>query len=82
MANWYVIAASSCRCHSKLIFSHPTRLFNFLVVEVTPIMTANIGWATFLIFSVANALFIPVIYFFYPETKGRTLEAIDGKLCM
>jgi hypothetical protein len=52
-------------------------LFNFLVVQVTPTMTASIGWATFLIFAVANALFIPVIYFFYPETKGRTLEAID-----
>jgi hypothetical protein len=52
-------------------------LFNFLVVQVTPTMTASIGWATFLIFAIANALFIPVIYFFYPETKGRTLEAID-----
>lgn len=24
-----------------------------------------------------NALFIPVIYFFYIETAGRTLEEID-----
>jgi hypothetical protein len=53
------------------------RLFNFLVVQVTPVMTASIGWGTFLIFAVANALFIPVIWFYYPETKGRTLEAID-----
>ncbi|KAL7412153.1 general substrate transporter [Mrakia frigida] len=52
-------------------------LFNFLVVQVTPTMIASIGWGTFLIFAVANALFIPVIYIFYPETKGRTLEAID-----
>ncbi|CED82529.1 hexose carrier protein [Phaffia rhodozyma] len=52
-------------------------LFNFLVVQVTPTMTATIGWGTFLIFACANALFIPVIYFFYPETQGRTLEAID-----
>ena len=40
-------------------------------------MIASIRWGTFLIFAVANALFIPVIYFYYPETKGRTLEAID-----
>lgn len=52
-------------------------LFNFLVVQVTPTMIASIGWGTFLIFACANALFIPVIYFYYPETKGRTLEAID-----
>jgi len=40
-------------------------------------MIASIGWGTFLIFAIANALFIPVIWVFYPETKGRTLEAID-----
>ena len=28
-------------------------------------------------FGVINALFIPVIYFTYPETAGRTLEEID-----
>ncbi|KAJ5915834.1 hexose carrier protein [Penicillium verhagenii] len=36
--------------------------FNFLIVMVTPIMVRNIGW---------------VIYFFYPETAGRSLEEID-----
>jgi len=40
-------------------------------------MTASIKSYTFLIFAIANALFIPVIWIFYPETKGRTLEALD-----
>lgn len=40
-------------------------------------MTASIKSYTFLIFAIANAIFIPIIYIFYPETKGRTLEAID-----
>lgn len=44
---------------------------------VTPIMIRNIGWGTYLFFAVINALFIPVIYIFYPETKGRSLEEID-----
>jgi hypothetical protein len=26
---------------------------------------------------VINASFLPVIYLFYPETKGRSLESID-----
>ncbi|EIM87185.1 general substrate transporter [Stereum hirsutum FP-91666 SS1] len=52
-------------------------IFNFLVVQVLPTMTTSIGWATFLIFAIANAIFIPIIYFFYPETAGRTLEEID-----
>ena len=32
--------------------------------------TANIGWKTFVIFAVLNAAFFPMVYFFYPETKG------------
>lgn len=52
-------------------------LFNFLIVMVTPIMIAEIGWGTYLFFAVVNACFIPIIYFFYPETAGRSLEEID-----
>jgi sugar porter (SP) family MFS transporter len=36
----------------------------------------NIGWRTFVIFAVLNAAFIPMVYFFYPETKGLELEDI------
>ena len=52
-------------------------LFNFLIVMVTPIMIANIGWGTYLFFAVVNACFLPIIYFFYPETARRSLEEID-----
>ncbi|KAK0734665.1 sugar transporter [Lasiosphaeria miniovina] len=52
-------------------------LFNFLIVMVTPIMIAEIGWGTYLFFAVVNACFIPIIYFFYPETARRSLEEID-----
>ncbi|KAK7741850.1 hypothetical protein SLS53_004917 [Cytospora paraplurivora] len=36
----------------------------------------NIGWRTFIIFAVLNAFFIPMVYLFYPETKGLELEDI------
>ena len=52
-------------------------LFNFLIVMVTPIMVANIGWGTYLFFAAVNACFLPVIYWYYPETKERSLEEID-----
>ncbi|KAK0656971.1 hypothetical protein B0T16DRAFT_441787 [Cercophora newfieldiana] len=52
-------------------------LFNFLVVMVVPIMVTNIGWGTYLFFAACNACFLPVIYFFYPETARRSLEEID-----
>ena len=51
--------------------------FNFLIVMVTPIMVSNIGWGTYLFFAVVNALFVPFIYFYYPETARRSLEEID-----
>lgn len=52
-------------------------LFNFLIVMVTPVMISNIKWGTYLFFAIVNACFIPIIYFFYPETKKRSLEEID-----
>ncbi|KAJ2982656.1 hypothetical protein NUW58_g6397 [Xylaria curta] len=52
-------------------------LFNFFIVLITPVLVTNIGWGTFLFFAVLNATFIPVIYFFYPETARRSLEEID-----
>ena len=44
---------------------------------ITPVLVNSIGWGTYLFFGVLNAIFIPIIYFFYPETAGRSLEEID-----
>ncbi|KAI9372318.1 general substrate transporter [Aspergillus egyptiacus] len=52
-------------------------LFNFTIVMITPPMVDGIGWGTYLFFAAWNALFIPVIWFFYPETANRSLEEID-----
>lgn len=35
------------------------------------------GFGTFLFFGIVNACFFPIIWFFYVETKGRSLEEID-----
>ncbi|PSN59329.1 general substrate transporter [Corynespora cassiicola Philippines] len=53
-------------------------IFTFLVVMITPVATANIGWRTYVIFAVLNAAFIPMIYLFLPETAGLSLEALDN----
>lgn len=52
-------------------------LFNFLVVEVTPIAFTDIGWKYFLVYCCLNAAFVPTIYFFFPETARHSLEDID-----
>ncbi|KAH8677842.1 putative MFS sugar transporter [Xylariales sp. PMI_506] len=51
---------------------------NFLVVEVTPIGIQNLGWKFYIVWTITNAVFLPVIYFFYPETADRTLEDLDA----
>ncbi|KAF5123932.1 Lactose permease [Metarhizium anisopliae] len=37
----------------------------------------NIGWKTYIIFTVWDAISVIIIYFTLPETKGRTLEELD-----
>ncbi|KAJ5106058.1 hypothetical protein NUU61_003405 [Penicillium alfredii] len=41
---------------------------NFVIVEITPIGIQNIGWRFWIVWTVSNAVFLPILYFFYPET--------------
>ncbi|KAL4954836.1 general substrate transporter [Aspergillus filifer] len=53
--------------------------FNFLVVEVTPVGFSTIGWKYFIVYAAINFfLIVPMVYLFFPETKGLPLEAIDN----
>lgn len=52
-------------------------IFNFLVVMVTGPAFANIDWGTYIVFAALNALIFPVVYFYFPETAGRSLEDMD-----
>jgi sugar porter (SP) family MFS transporter len=44
---------------------------------LVPIMFAGINEKTYYVFGAAMFVYIPIIYCFFPETAGRTLEAID-----
>ena len=52
-------------------------IINFAVVEFTPTAIHNIGWQTYIIFTVFNAVFVPLVYFFFPETTNLQLEDVD-----
>ena len=49
-----------------------------MTVEVTPTGLSTLHYKFFIIWAVVNLIFIlPCVYFFFPETKGLSLEAID-----
>jgi hypothetical protein len=49
-----------------------------MVVMVTPVAFASIGYKTYVVFAVINAFIVPCVYFFFPETAYRSLEEMDA----
>lgn len=44
---------------------------------ITPIIINRLQWKAYLIFMITNLLFVPLLYFCYPETAQLTLEEMD-----
>jgi len=53
-------------------------LWNFVVVMATPVAIADIGYRYFILFATISYCIPLSVYFFYPETMGRSLEQIDA----
>ena len=49
-----------------------------MIVQVTPLALEVISWRYFLIFLISNAIFVVILYFYFPETKGKTLEEMNA----
>jgi len=52
-------------------------MWNFFVVMITPVLINRLDWKTYLVFMCTNLVFVPIIFFFYPETSNLSLEEID-----
>jgi hypothetical protein len=52
-------------------------LMNFVIARSVPYMISNIGGGTYFVFASFQAASIAFVYFFMPETKGMSLEAMD-----
>ncbi|THW87979.1 putative sugar transporter [Aureobasidium pullulans] len=52
-------------------------IWNFVVNMVTPIAIRTIGWKYYLVSACIGAIIPVVVFFYFPETKGRTLEELD-----
>ncbi|PPJ59199.1 hypothetical protein CBER1_03038 [Cercospora berteroae] len=70
-------APLAIRTKAASLASASNWIFTFLVVEITPVSIKSIGYKTYIYFAIFNACFLPLIYFFYPETRNLSLEQID-----
>lgn len=51
-------------------------LFNFVFSLTTPYMIRSLGWATFLLWGLFDAVIAVLAFVFLKETQGLSLEAI------
>jgi len=51
-------------------------LFNFVFSLTTPYMITNMGWGTFLLWGLFDAVIAVLTFLFLKETKGLSLEEI------
>ncbi|KAF7185474.1 Sugar transporter STL1 [Pseudocercospora fuligena] len=49
-----------------------------MTVLVNPIMFGDIKSRTYFLFAGLNLLWVPIVYFLYPETANRSLESIEA----
>ncbi|RWA07856.1 hypothetical protein EKO27_g7241 [Xylaria grammica] len=47
-----------------------------ILLQTTPIGLNNVGWRYFLLLIVSSAVFAPVIWYWWPETAGLTIEQV------
>lgn len=65
------------RIPSTTVTVWPELLTKVQVVEITPPALQNIGYKTYIIFAVFNVVSAIIVWCFYPETTGLSLENID-----
>jgi len=67
----------SARSKAMSITTSVNWLMNFVIGRATPSMLRDIKYGTYILFACCCALMFLWVWFFVPETKGKTLEEMD-----
>ncbi|TQV93963.1 MFS sugar transporter [Cordyceps javanica] len=65
------------RSKAMAITTSTTWMCNFIIGLVTPRMLESIGWGTYIFFAAFSLLSFLFVYFWVPETRGKSLEDMD-----
>ncbi|KAH8655463.1 quinate permease [Xylariales sp. PMI_506] len=79
-ASWTLIAEVfplSIRAKGTSIAASANWMNNFIIALMTPSMLDRISWGLYIFFAGWLALGMVFVWFFVPETKGKTLEQMD-----
>jgi hypothetical protein len=52
---------------------------SIILLQTAPIGFVEVGWKYYLVIICWSVLFIPVIYYYFPETAGLSLEEVNAK---
>ncbi|RMZ69333.1 quinate transport [Pyrenophora seminiperda CCB06] len=77
---WIVIAEiwpMSNRPYGIALGASSNWMNNFIVGQVTPDMLTHLRYGTYIFFGLFTAMGAAFIFFFFPETKGLSLEEMD-----
>ena len=77
----YVVAAeifpSRIRSVSMSVCFFVNWIVDYGITKATPLMLANLGWGTFLLYSLLTYIGAVYIYLCLPELRGRSIESMD-----
>lgn len=71
------IAPQDLRIHLAAIGTATHWLFNFVIVEITPIAFVTIKWRYYIVYAVVGVSAAVMVYLFFPETNRRSLEEME-----
>ncbi|KAL4796117.1 major facilitator superfamily domain-containing protein [Aspergillus venezuelensis] len=72
------IAPQDLRVHLAAVGTATHWLFNFVRAEITPVAFATIMYRCYIVYGVIGIFAAVLVYFLFSETKGRSLEEMDG----